>query len=124
MTKILVVDDSGLARRATRKILENAGFEVCEAEDGLTALERFYLEKPGLVLLDVTMKDMNGIEVLKRLREMDGAAIVIIVTADVQTSTQEMAKLGGASGFVTKPISSESLLSCVHTALEREAPCN
>jgi two-component system chemotaxis response regulator CheY len=124
MAKILIVDDSGLARRATRKILETAGYEVSDAEDGLTALERFYLEKPVLVLLDVTMRDMNGIEVLRRLRELDPTANVIIVTADVQTSTREMAEAGGAGGFVTKPISAGPLLQAVQSALERVAPCN
>src|SRR5688572_6636692 len=104
MAKILIVDDSGLARRATRKILETAGYEVTEAEDGLTALQNYYLDKPRLVLLDVTMKDMNGIEVLQRLRQLDPTANVLIVTADVQNSTREMAESGGACGFVTKPV--------------------
>src|SRR5688572_3989048 len=119
MTKILVVDDSALARRATRKILEDGGYEVIEAQDGLAALERYYLDKPALVLLDVTMKDMNGIEVLQRMRELNPVASIVIVTADVQTSTREMALSGGACGFVTKPISAIPLLSAVQSALER-----
>ena len=60
MAKILVVDDSSLARRSTRKILETAGYEVLEAENGLSALEQYYLEKPAAVVLDVTMKDVNA----------------------------------------------------------------
>ena len=101
MAKVLVVDDSGLARRSTRKILESAGHQAVEAQDGLTALERYFTDKPDVVLLDVTMKDMDGIEVLRRLRELDPAARVIIVTADVQNSTREMAEAGGARGFVS-----------------------
>jgi len=124
VAKILIVDDSSLARRSTRKILEAAGHEVIEADDGLRALEQFYLEKPRAVLLDVTMKGMDGIEVLTRIRELDPEAKVVIVTADVQTSTRDMAELGGACGFVVKPVLSEQLLRAVSAAVERKVPCN
>src|SRR4051812_39009407 len=98
MVKVLLVDDSSLARRSTRKILEDAGHLAIEAPDGFTALERYFTDKPDVVLLDVTMKDMDGIEVLRRLRELDAGARVIIVTADVQNSTRAMAEAGGARG--------------------------
>jgi two-component system chemotaxis response regulator CheY len=55
--KILLVDDSGLARRGVRQMLESVGYAVAEAEDGLVALERYFLEKPDLVLLDPVMKE-------------------------------------------------------------------
>ena len=124
MPRILVVDDSTLARRSARKILEGAGHEVFEAEDGLRALERFYLDKPHVVVLDVTMKDMDGIEVLRRLREMDSTARVVIVTADVQDSTRDMARQGGASGFVIKPVLGRLLLQAVENALQEGATCS
>jgi two-component system, chemotaxis family, chemotaxis protein CheY len=129
MARILVVDDSSLARRSTRKVLEGAGHEVVEAEDGLRGLERYYLERPNVVLLDVTMREMDGIEVLKRIRELDGAARVVIVTADVQTSTREMAESGGACGFVMKPVLPKELLEAIQQALKPEvfgqgAACN
>jgi two-component system chemotaxis response regulator CheY len=120
MAKILIVDDSGLARRATRRILELGGHEVTDVQDGLAALEQYFLLKPSLVLLDVTMRDMDGLEVLKRLKELDPAARVVIVTADVQSSTREMAEADGASGFVVKPVSTESLLAVVDEVLKRE----
>jgi two-component system chemotaxis response regulator CheY len=124
MAKILVVDDSTLARRTTRKILETAGYEVVEAEDGLSALERYYLDKPQAVVLDVTMKNMDGIEVLNRLRDIDKVAKVVIVTADVQTTTREMAEAGGASGFVIKPVLANALLDAIRKALGLEVSCN
>lgn len=124
MSKILIVDDSNLARRGTRKILEDAGHQVVEAQDGLAALELYFTEKPALTLLDVTMKGMDGIEVLKRIREMDPQACVIIVSADVQSSTQEMARLGGSAGFVVKPASSAVLLAAVNSALSGAASCS
>jgi two-component system chemotaxis response regulator CheY len=119
MAIILVVDDSGLARRSTRKMLESVGHDVIEAENGLSGLEQFYLAKPAVVVLDVTMKDMDGLEVLKRVRELDNSAKVIIVTADVQTSTREMADAGGAFGFVIKPVVAKVLLQAIDGALSR-----
>jgi two-component system chemotaxis response regulator CheY len=79
------------------------------------------LDKPQAVVLDVTMKNMDGIEVLKRLRDLDKAAKVVIVTADVQTSTREMAEEGGASGFVIKPVLSHTLQAAIRVALGEEA---
>ena len=76
--KILIVDDSALSRRTLRRILESAGYEAVEADDGMTALEMYFLEKPGLVLLDLVMKGMYGLDVLVKLREMDQDARVIV----------------------------------------------
>jgi two-component system, chemotaxis family, chemotaxis protein CheY len=115
--KILLVDDSGLARRGARQILESAGYVVAEAEDGLIALERYYLEKPDLVLLDLVMKGMPGLDVLTKLQEMDERARVIVVSADVQDSSREMAQTGGAVGFINKPVDRAGLLAAVATAL-------
>jgi len=108
--KILLVDDSALARRGSRQILESAGYAVAEADDGLVALERYFLEKPDLVLLDLVMKGMNGLDVLKKLTEMDAAVRVIVVSADVQDSSREMAEQSGAAAFLNKPIDRTSLL--------------
>ena len=63
-----------LVCRATRAILEQAGHEVTDAQDGLSAIERYFLDKPDLVLLDVTMRDMDGLEVLRRIRALDPQA--------------------------------------------------
>jgi two-component system chemotaxis response regulator CheY len=116
--KILLVDDSAMARRAARQILESAGYAVAEAEDGLIALERYFLEKPDLVLLDLVMKGMNGLDVLKKLTELDGQVRVIVVSADVQDSSRELAESGGAAGFLNKPIDRETLLRAVSKTLE------
>jgi two-component system chemotaxis response regulator CheY len=94
--KILLVDDSGLARRTMRQMLEVAGYVVVEAEDGLGALERYFLEKPDLVLLDLVMKGMMGLDVLAKLHEMDPNVRAIVVSADIQDSSREMAAAGVA----------------------------
>jgi len=114
---VLVVDDSGLARRRVRSILEPAGYEVVEVEDGMSALERYFVAKPDLVLLDLVMKGMSGLDVLTKLREMDPAARVIVVSADVQTSSHEMVEQAGAAGFLMKPIDSDEVLAIVQSTL-------
>jgi two-component system chemotaxis response regulator CheY len=124
MAKVLIVDDSGLARRSTRKILEEAGHEIVEAQDGLAALELYFTERPQLTILDVTMREMDGIEVLTRLRELDAQAVAIVVTADVQSSTRQMAEQAGAVGFVMKPVLPAVLLAAVKGALDGGASCN
>jgi two-component system, chemotaxis family, chemotaxis protein CheY len=119
--KILLVDDSGLARRSMRAILEPVGYEVVEAEDGLSALERYFLEKPDLVLLDLVMRGMPGLDVLAKLHELDRDARVVVVSADIQDSSREMAQSGGASGFVTKPIDRVAILRVVAEVLGADA---
>lgn len=115
--RVLVVDDSGLARRRVRGILEPAGYEVLEAEDGMAALESYFVSKPDIVLLDLVMKGMYGLEVLQRLRELDPAARVIVVSADVQTSSHELVAQGGAAGFLVKPVDPNEVLALVRTTL-------
>jgi len=113
MSKVLLVDDSGMARRGTRRILEGAGYDVVEAEDGMSALERYFVEKPDLVMLDLVMKGMYGLDVIAKLREMDPAARIIVLSADVQTSSREMVQAAGAAGFLNKPVEAQQLLDMV-----------
>ena len=118
MVKILIVDDSGMSRRTLRKILEREGHEIIEAEEGVVALERFFLEKPDLVFLDLTMAGMYGVDVLNKLREMDPHARVIVASADIQSSTREMVDAGGASMFINKPFTSDKVLNAVRETLQ------
>jgi two-component system chemotaxis response regulator CheY len=119
--KILLVDDSGLARRSVRHILEAAGYEVVEAEDGLVALERYFLEKPDIVLLDLVMNGMMGLDVLQKLHEMDPHVRAIVVSADIQDSSRELATAGGACNFLNKPVDRGVLLSAIAGALQASA---
>ena len=122
MATILVVDDSSLSRKTSRRILEAGGHQVRDVADGMSALEQYALDRPDLVLLDVTMADMNGLEVLRQLRAIDPAARVVMATADVQSSTRALALAGGAVGFVTKPLNSDVVLAAVAAAVEGAAP--
>ena len=114
---ILVVDDSGMARRGNRRILEGAGYTVLEAEDGMAALERYFVDRPDLVLLDLVMKGMYGIDVLTKLRALDRDARVIVLSADIQTSSREMVSEAGAVAFLNKPVAADELISAVRSAL-------
>lgn len=115
--RILIVDDSALARRNLRHVLEPAGYDVVEAEDGLVALERYFLEKPDIVILDLVMAGMYGLDVLKKILEFDPAARVLVVSADVQSSSHEMALEAGARGFVSKPFERENILRAIEAAV-------
>jgi two-component system chemotaxis response regulator CheY len=115
--KLLLVDDSGLARRSLRAMLESGGFEVVEAEDGMTAIERYFLERPDVVMLDLVMKGMYGLDVLAKLRELDPAARVIVVSADVQRSSHQLVEAAGASAFISKPVERARLLDVVQSVL-------
>jgi two-component system, chemotaxis family, chemotaxis protein CheY len=119
--KVLIVDDSALTRRSLRQILESAGCTVAEAEDGLSALERYFLEKPDVVMLDLVMRGMYGLEVLEKLRELDANARIVVVSADVQTSSQEQAAQAGARAFINKPFDRAEILAALETALSGEA---
>jgi two-component system chemotaxis response regulator CheY len=118
MAKILVVDDSTLSRRLLRHILELDGHQVIEAADGMTALERYSLEKPDLVMLDLTMEEMHGTEVLSKLREMDSRARVIVASADIQSSTRQLVLAHGALDFIAKPFAAETVLQVVTAVLQ------
>ncbi len=119
--KILIIDDSALSRRTLRRILEPAGYEVVEAGDGMVGLEVYFLEKPNLVLLDLVMKGMYGLDVLVKLREMDPKALVVIASADIQSSTRTMVDEAGALGFINKPFVAEQVIAAVEAALAEGA---
>lgn len=117
MAKILIIDDSALSRRMMRRILEEAGYEVIEASEGLSALEMFSLEKPHLVMLDLTMPGINGFDVLKQLKRINPAAKVVIASADVQSMTKDQVYREGADGFVNKPYVPSEIIELVQTLL-------
>jgi two-component system chemotaxis response regulator CheY len=116
-TRVLIVDDSALARRNLRQILESANCEVAEAEDGLSALERYFIEKPDVVLLDLVMRGMYGLDVLEKLRQLDPLAKVVVVSADVQISSQQLVDQAGAKAFITKPFDRDEIIGTLNAVL-------
>lgn len=87
--KILIVDDSALSRRILTKILMMEDNEIIEANNGLSAIEIFSIQKPEVVFLDLNMPDINGMEVLKNFKEISPDSKIIVATADLQESTKK-----------------------------------
>jgi two-component system, chemotaxis family, chemotaxis protein CheY len=115
--KILIVDDSGLARKTVRQVLEELGHSVEEASDGAQALERYVLNRHDVVILDMVMHGMYGLEVLAKFRELNPSLPVIVATADIQKSTRELVKAGGAAAMVNKPIKKDELTDILNQVL-------
>lgn len=113
MKSCLVVDDSRVIRMVARKILEELGFTVHEAEDGQAALELCRKEMPDGVLLDWNMPVMDGLEFLKQLRALDGgdAPKVVFCTTENDLNHIQEAISSGADEYIMKPFDSEIVQS-------------
>ena len=107
--RILIVDDSSLARRTLRQILERDGHTVEDATDGAQAIERYFINRPDIVLLDMVMEGMYGLEVLRKILELDPEAKVVVATADIQKATRDEVQAAGAAGIINKPFNQQEL---------------
>ena len=119
MKKILIVDDKLEVVELVTATLEGEGYQIISASDGREALEKIGKEKPDLVLLDVRMPKMDGLEVLSQskkdpvLKEIP----IIMLTAKGQKSDQEKGKELGATGYIIKPFSPSALLERIEEVL-------
>src|SRR6266568_1620345 len=108
---VLVVDDDAMARRVVRTVLEADDFEVVEARDGETALRLATAARPAVVVLDILMPGLDGVEVCERL---DHEKVkVIVLTAIDDPELEKSCRAAGANAFLTKPFSSLQLLDLV-----------
>lgn len=114
---VLVVDDDAVLRRVVRAVLEADGFRVLEAHDGRQGLELAASERPRVVILDVMMPGLDGVEVCRRLDHKETRVLMLTALGDVTT---EVASLeAGACGYLTKPFSSMELLDRVEELLRQ-----
>jgi two-component system NtrC family sensor kinase len=109
MKKLLVIDDEPSTRDLLKLSLESDGYTVFTAEDGAKGLELFAKENPSIILTDIKMPGMDGIEVLKRVKELSPDAEVIVITGHGEMNLAIQALQLEASDFISKPISDESL---------------
>jgi DNA-binding NtrC family response regulator len=116
--KIMIVDDERLVRWSLRQKCEEWGYHVVEADSGGPALKLAQHESPDLVLLDVRMPDLTGIEVLDQLKKNGDARAVIMITADPQLDDVKAALKLGAYDFVGKPVDFDELHITIKNALE------
>jgi two-component system alkaline phosphatase synthesis response regulator PhoP len=117
--KIMVVDDEPYIARVIKFKLEQEGYTVISANDGVTGLERIRQERPDLVLLDVMMPGLNGYEVCQQIKadaELQGIP-VIFLTAKGQERDREQGINLGASDYITKPFSPNRLLELVRSTI-------
>jgi DNA-binding response OmpR family regulator len=115
---VLVVDDEPMLRNLLSRLLRMEGYEVLEAEDGLTALDLVAREKPDLVLLDVMLPARNGLDVLGDLRRTSDIP-VILVSALAEEADRVLGLKMGADDYVTKPFSAAELSARVESVLRR-----
>jgi two-component system response regulator HydG len=123
MTKarVLVVDDEASARSGLTKLLQQEGYEVDTAVDGLQALERVAERAPALIVTDLKMPNLDGMQLLARVRERNPAIPIIVATAFGDLASAVQAMRAGAEDYLTKPIDFDALLLTVERALERRA---
>ena len=114
MAKILIVDDAAFMRMMIKDILTKNGYEVvAEAENGLKAVEKYAEVRPDLVLMDITMPEMDGIQSLKKIKELDPVANVIMCSAMGQQAMVIEAIQSGAKDFIVKPFQAERVIEAV-----------
>jgi len=110
---VLVVDDDPKHLKLVSLKLAEAGYRVINAQSGKDALESIKIEKPGLVLLDIMMPDMDGLETLKKIKAMDPDIPVAMVTAIWDNDEAKKVLEAGAYEYITKPFDMEHLKSAV-----------
>jgi DNA-binding response OmpR family regulator len=120
---ILIVDDEEKIRSLLRLTLVRAGYEVLEAGSGGEGVITVETQKPDLVILDVMMPEMDGIEACKQIRQIPGmeSLPILMLSARKDARSREMSRQAGANGYLTKPWKSEELLWRVDDALRRES---
>ena len=116
--RILIVDDDPEIRLLLTELLTRAGFQVNEAVDGRSALRQLYETPPALVILDVTMPDMDGYQTLERIRDLSDVP-VIMLTARTQELERVRGLASGADDYVAKPFGRQELLARVQALLRR-----
>jgi DNA-binding response OmpR family regulator len=116
--RVLCVDDDDDIRLLLRELLERAGYTVDEAGDGRTALRMLFANTPALVILDVTMPDMDGYQTLERIRDLSDVP-VLMLTARSQELEKVRGLSAGADDYVAKPFGRQELLARVQALLRR-----
>ncbi|HEY7745032.1 MAG TPA: response regulator [Desulfuromonadales bacterium] len=117
--KIMTVDDSPTIRQMLGMALKGAGYEVVEAENGKDALNKLETEKVSMLITDLNMPQMNGIDLIRSVRQSPGLRFlpIIMLTTETQEAKRQEGKAAGASGWIVKPFKPEQLLKVVQMVM-------
>lgn len=120
MARIMVVDDSGMTRKMVSFTISREGYQVDTAENGVDALEKLYRSPFDLIIMDMNMPQMDGMELLRRLRddEQYREVPVIILSSNAAPLEIQRAMKAGANYYLIKPTDSEKLVKCVGTIVK------
>lgn len=118
MAKILIVDDSRFSRKLIVSALQSTDHEIIQAEDGVLGLAMIEQHHPDCVVSDLLMPNMDGVDLLRKVRSVGSDLPIIIVSADIQQSSRQKCEELGVSGFLSKPFDRETLLACIDNALQ------
>ena len=111
---VLVCDDAAFMRMMIKDILTKNGYNIAgEAENGLKAVEKYNELKPDLVLMDITMPEMDGIQALKKIKETDSSALIIMCSAMGQQAMVIESIQAGAKDFIVKPFQADRVIEAV-----------
>ena len=120
MAKVLIIDDSKMMRTVERAMLVDMGHEVVgEAMNGLEGYDRYFELKPDIVIMDVTMPVLDGIETLRKIVEKDKDVKVILLTSNTNTEKLKFAVEAGVSEILFKPVDEERLRKTIDQILQR-----
>lgn len=115
---ILIVDDAAFMRMMIKDVLSKNGFEICgEAENGAKAIEKFKEFSPDLVIMDITMPEVDGIQAVKEIKKIDNSARIIMCSAMGQQAMVIEAIQAGAKDFIVKPFQAERIIEAVKKVL-------
>ena len=122
MTRVLVIDDDPLVRATLRAILDSAGFEVVLASDGLDGVAEFKRRRADLVITDIVMPDMEGIETIRNIRELEPTVPILAISGGgrgVSIDYLRMAERLGATASLQKPFEADELIAAVDRCFGR-----
>lgn len=118
MALVLIVDDSKFNRGRVIASLARDGYDTIEAENGLVALEHIVAKSPDVIVSDLLMPELDGLGLLRELRSRQNATPVVVITADIQSSSRELCLQLGVTEFLNKPWQPEQVCAAVARALE------
>ena len=120
LLRFLVVDDEPLVREMLNDILIDLGYDVVgQANDGISAIEKAAQLKPDVICLDINMPEMSGLDALASIKTSNKSIVVIMVTANNDSSTVQQAIRTGADGYILKPFSAQQIVKAVNRGIER-----